>query len=81
MTHTGMNGSLPVWAKFVSAVVVPSALAVYLVWFLANAVLGAITEHNDAHAQEMRILTAIMQQVCANTAETPVERSNCFPSP
>lgn len=77
----GANGSLPIWAKFVSAVGVPSAIAVYLVWFLGNAVLGAITDHNDAHTQEMRMLTAIMQQVCANTAETPLERSSCFPSP
>lgn len=78
---TVTNGNLPVWAKFVSAVGVPSAIAVYLVWFLGNAVLGAITDHNDDHSQEMRILTSIMQQVCANTAGTPVERARCFPSP
>ena len=78
---TVTNGNLPVWAKFVSAVGVPSAIAVYLVWFLGNAVLGAITDHNDDHAQEMRILTSIMQQVCANTADTPIERGRCFPSP
>ena len=43
------NGTMPLWMKFVSAVGVPSALAIYLVWFLANNVLGAITTHSQDH--------------------------------
>lgn len=75
----GLNGNLPVWAKFVSAVGVPSAIAIYLVWFLGSAVLGAITSHADEHAAEIRVLTSVLQQLCSNTAETPADRAGCFP--
>ena len=72
------NGTMPLWMKFVSAVGVPSALAIYLVWFLANNVLGAITTHSQDHEREMDALMSVMQQVCVNTADTSEERAGCF---
>ena len=75
----GFNGSMPLWMKFVSAVGVPSALCIYLVWFLATNVLGAINEHAEQHADETRVLTSVLQQLCANTAATPADRAGCFP--
>jgi len=77
--HEPMNG-LPLWMKFVSWVGVPSSIAIYLIWFLTTTMLSAISTHNNEHAAEMRVLTAVMQQVCANTAETTSERSRCFPT-
>jgi len=75
----GFNGAMPLWMKFVSAVGVPSAIAIYLVWFLGSAVLGAINSHADQHADETRVLTSVLQQLCANTAATPADRAGCFP--
>jgi len=74
-----LNGSMPLWMKFVSAVGVPSAIAIYLVWFLGSAVLGAINSHAEQHADETRVLTSVLQQLCANTAATPADRAGCFP--
>ena len=76
----GANGSaMPLWMKFVSAVGVPSAIAIYLVWFLGTAVLGAIQGHAEQHAAETRVLTSVLQQLCANTATTAADRVGCFP--
>lgn len=75
-----MNGNMPIWMKFISAIGVPSAGLLYLVWFLSTSVLGAIHEHSDDHAREMRDLMSVMQQVCVNTANTPEDRLGCFPS-
>ena len=74
------NGSVPLWMKFISAVGVPSAIAIYLVWFLGTAVLGAIEDHAEAHAAETRVLTSVLQQLCANTAQTAADRAGCFPA-
>ena len=80
MTTNGSMNGLPMWMKFVSWVGVPSSIAIYLIWFLTTTMMAAISNHNDEHAAEMRVLTAVMQQVCANTAETTSERSRCFPT-
>jgi len=81
MTTTLMNnGSMPLWMKFISLVGVPSSIALFLIYFLAATVMGAITSHNDNHAEEMRMLTSVMQQICANTAENAADRARCFPA-
>ena len=79
MAVNGMNG-MPLWMKFVSAVGVPSSIAIYLIYFLTTTVMGAISSHNDNHAEEMRMLTSVMQQICANTAENVADRARCFPA-
>lgn len=80
MTGDALSNGLPLWMKFISLVGVPSSIAIYLVWFLTTTVLGAISSHNDHHAEEMRVLTSVMQQICANTAENTTDRARCFPS-
>jgi hypothetical protein len=74
-----VNG-MPLWMKFTSLVGVPSSIALFLIYFLAATVMGAITSHNDNHAEEMRVLTSVMQQICANTASTTADRARCFPA-
>jgi len=80
MTGESVVNGMPMWMKFISWVGVPSSIAIYLVWFLTTTVLGAISSHNDDHAGEMRVLTSVMQQICANTAETSTDRARCFPT-
>ncbi len=75
----GMNGSLPPWARFISLVGVPSAIAMYLVYVLSVGMMGSLELHEEEHAREMRALTQIIQQLCVNTADTPVDRAGCFP--
>ena len=75
----GFNGSLPAWMKFVSMIGVPSAIAMYLIYFLSFAIMGSLESHEEEHAREMRALTQIIQQLCVNTADTPVDRAGCFP--
>mgnify|MGYP003141317730 CR=1 FL=1 len=75
-----INGNgIPIWMKFVSVIGVPSAIAVYLVYFLSSSVLGAINTHSDEHQMEIRMMTAVMQQLCVNTAESEAARRGCFP--
>lgn len=75
---TAVNGAMPLWMKFISAVGVPSAGLIYLVWFLSTTLLGTITAHTNDHEREMRSLMLVMRQVCANTATTDEQRRGCF---
>ena len=76
----GFNGSLPAWMKFVSMIGVPSAIAMYLIYFLSFAIMGSLESHEEEHAREMRALTQIIQQLCVNTADNSEDRAGCFPS-
>ncbi len=80
MTGESVVNGMPLWMKFISLVGVPSSIAIYLVWFLTTTVLGAISSHNDDHADEMRVLTSVMQQICANTSVNSADRARCFPT-
>jgi len=76
-----LNNNMPLWMKFVSAVGVPSAGLLYLVWFLSTSLIGAINDHSDHHEREMDTMMVIIRQVCVNTAETTDERRGCFQTP
>ena len=80
MTGESVVNGMPMWMKFISWVGVPSSIALYLIYFLTATVMGAISSHNDDHADEMRVLTSVMQQICANTSETSTDRARCFPT-
>ena len=56
----GFNGSLPAWMKFVSMIGVPSAIAMYLIYFLSFAVMGSLDSHKEEHTREMRALTQML---------------------
>ena len=80
MTGESVVNGMPMWMKFISWVGVPSSIALYLIYFLTTTVMGAISSHNDDHADEMRVLTSVMQQICANTSENSADRTRCFPT-
>ena len=80
MTSESVVNGMPLWMKLISLVGVPSSIAIYLVWFLTTTVLGAISSHNDDHADEMRVLTSVMLKICANTSEICADRARCFPT-
>ena len=80
MTGESVVNGMPMWMKFISLVGVPSSIAIWLIYFLTTTVMGAISSHNDDHADEMRVLTSVMQQICANTSETSTDRARCFPT-
>ena len=71
------NGT-PWIVKAVSAVGVPSAIAIYLVWLLSTQVLTAIQTHADRSEAELRELLPVLRQICINTSQTPVDRVACF---
>ena len=80
MTGESVVNGMPLWMKFISWVGVPSSIALYLIYFLTATVMGAISSHNDDHADEMRVLTSVMQQICANTSGNAADRARCFPT-
>jgi hypothetical protein len=75
---TPVNGNMPLWMKFVSAVGVPSVGLLYLVWFLSTTLMSTIVDHTNHHEREMRSLMNVMQMICVNTSETPNQREGCF---
>mgnify|MGYP005815112457 CR=1 FL=1 len=75
----GMNGGLPPWARFISLVGVPSAIAMYLVYVLSVGMSNSLESHEAEHAREMRVLTRLIQQLCVNTADNLEDRAGCFP--
>ena len=75
----GMNGGLPPWARFISLVGVPSAIAMYLVYVLSVGIAASLESHEAEHAREMRALTRVIQQRCVNTADNSEDRAGCFP--
>ena len=74
----GLAGA-PWQVRLVSAVGVPAAIACYLIWFLTSSVLGAINQHSAEHRAELRTLTAVIQQLCVNTAPSDEARAGCVP--
>ena len=74
----GLNGNMPWWAKFISAVGVPSAALLFLIYWLTTSHAAALEQHSHAQEHDMEVLTTIMQQVCVNTADTPEEQAGCF---
>lgn len=69
---------LPTWVRAAAVVGIPGLIAIYLVWFLANALPAKIeahaTETRDANAKQIQLLI----QICANTATTPEARAACW---
>lgn len=86
----GVSG-LPQWARVIALVGVPSAIALFLVYSLADfATTGVAELHRqmDAHAQVMvqhdveskrgaEAMTRVLFRICLNTSKTDDERSRC----
>jgi hypothetical protein len=64
--------------RFIKEVGFPVAVAVFLIWFMASQVLGAIQEHSDSTDAWMQQLISISRQICVNVATTAEARSACF---
>jgi hypothetical protein len=77
MPMSGSNGG-PWYTKFVASVGVPSAIALFLVWFLSSQVMSAIQEHADSSDVLLRELLSVSRQICLNTAEDAVSRAACL---
>lgn len=81
MANGNGNGNGPWWVKLISAVGVPSAIALGLVYWVTQVQGVALEDHADEAARQMRVLTAVTQQICANTAPTSLDRQGCFRMP
>lgn len=78
----------PWWVGAIYKVGVPTAIAVYLVWFLANRVqnnLEAVTSVVTQHMQDQRVETEshrkelqILRAICVQGAKNVIERNACF---
>ena len=76
MSQNGGNGS-PWYTKFIAQVGVPSAIALFLVWFLSSQVMTAIQEHALSSDELLQQLLSVSRQICLNTATDPSGRSGC----
>lgn len=94
-TYNGNLTGLPTWARVLGLLGVPSAIAVYLVYSLANFATVGVSDLNrkmDAHAAVMvnhdvaamrssEAMTRILLRICVNTAKTDPDRQRCVSEP
>jgi hypothetical protein len=73
----GSNGG-PWYTRFIASVGVPSAIALFLVWFLSSQVMTAIQEHADASDVLLRELLSVSRQICLNTSDDSISRAACI---
>lgn len=85
-----LNG-LPNWAKIIGIIGIPGAIAIFLVWMIANE-LPELVAHANANSnsiaelnrkiQEQQVQADItfrlLQRICSNTAKTEFEKQRCF---
>lgn len=76
MTANGNGG--PWWVRAIGMVGVPSAMALWFVYWMTTGMSQAISTHEERSAERVRELTSVMRQICVNTAETPADRSGCW---
>lgn len=82
------NNEQPWWVGAVYKIGIPSAIAIYLVWFLSVQVRDRIElmdQRLNTHITETTILLdhnrrtlRILHQICINSATTNEERVSCF---
>lgn len=83
--------AIPPWARFITIVGIPGAIALFLVWMMAKDVpqatrqLEAIiteqkyTRDRDAErAVKQDQMFRLLQRICTNTAKSDTERQRCF---
>ena len=77
------------YTRFISRVGVPSAIALWLIYFLTSQLLGAVQSHAlesrqliQAHSVSsdslLQQILLVSRQICLNTAETDSDRSGCL---
>jgi hypothetical protein len=82
---------LPIWARVLGIIGIPSGIAVFLVWMGANYLpkIGAQIDSNTnqiarirdaqlAHDAQTEYTYRLLQRICTNTAKTEFERQRCF---
>lgn len=82
------GGSSPWWVNSVIKIGVPSAIALFLVWFLStqvrdrlDAVDGKLNNHINMSTPLMdqnRQMLILLRQICVNSAPSNYERSQCL---
>ena len=89
-TKNGLNG-LPIWARLITLVGVPSTIAIYLVWTITRAFTLEVVEIRRAsEAAALRFLqhmedtregyartTKLLLALCVNLARSPEEQQRC----
>ena len=77
MPPNSLNGA-PWITKFIAQIGIPSAIALYLVYFLSSQVMIAIEDHASSSDKLLQELLAVSRQICLNTATTDAARSGCI---
>lgn len=86
------DNGFPWWIKAITTIGVPSAIALFLVWFVTTQVrdnISNIRENLNLHAESsIKMMHAseyqddklyrLLQRICANSAKTNTERVECF---
>jgi hypothetical protein len=65
-------------SKFVATVGVPSAIALFLVYFLSAQVMTAIETHADSSDVLLRQILDVSRQICLNTSSDAPSRAACL---
>lgn len=89
--RTSWMEAIPPWARFITIVGIPGAIALFLVWMMAKDVpqaarqLEAViqeqryTRERDAErAVKQDQMFRLLQRICTNTAKSDTERQRCF---
>ncbi len=87
----GWTNGLPIWARAITIIGVPSAIAIFLVWVGANdlpkihlqvAQNALDIQRNTELLRELKNQNYIIQRslvrICSNTAKSHDERQKCF---
>jgi hypothetical protein len=84
---------LPTWARFIAAVGVPSAIALYLVWVLTAGVASAqqveamskkVDDHTAATERQLERMTTVLETqvrlarvICRSVAKSDLAKADC----
>lgn len=78
----------PWWVSSIYKIGIPSAIALYLIWFLATQVRADLQEMKDTVKQHQidsltmqdqnRKIYNVLQRICMNSSTTNQERNECF---
>lgn len=74
----------PWWLQPVYAFGIPSAIAVFLVWFLTAVVVAGqnkLQDTMDDHVKAQQRQVFLLSLICRNTAQTERERAQCEVTP
>jgi hypothetical protein len=67
----------PWWIEVAYKIGVPSAIAVFLIWFIVAKVSASLEHANGTLDEHVWTTNFYLHAICTNAAKTEAERENC----